>query len=316
MALNAQRPIDADIFNQETDPTPVDQTYLLVDHPSWPEPKKILFPLDSVDNGILLGGELITASGWTATGWTGNESIGWTHIQGNTTALQNVLAANIGSTYQIVLTVSNRTTGTFVVSFGGDTSPTLNSSINYSLTATTNGNFQIAPSSDFNGTILISIKEVTWELTKQELLDILEVDSLYSQSEIDALLALKVDKVTGKSLLADTEIARLLTIKGNPYKMSMPAGDIATKVAGAIFSPTGWGTVAQSGSTNIIVTSVLTGRKARFVNVFEIDGGIESWLSIEKGQAYTAFKNTGALTTLLEGFAPTLLPIEAVFIFD
>lgn len=107
----------------------------------------------------------------------------------------------------------------------------------------------------------------------------------------------------------------LADLNGNPYKISMPAGNIATKVAGATFTPTGWGTVEQSGATNILITSTLTGRKARFINVFEVDGSNETLLSVEKGMAYTQFVNNG-LTTLLYGFAPTTLPVEVSLIFD
>lgn len=315
MALTAQRIIDALFFNQETDTTPIDQTYILLDHESWDEPRKILYPLTASDSGVLLGGNLITSSGWTFVGWTGNESIGWTHVVGNTSVLSNVLSAVSGTTYQIQLTVSNRTAGSFIAAFGGDTSPALISSTTYSLTATTNGNLTITPSSDFDGTILISIKEVVWELTEQEILDILGKESLYSQAEVDALLALKVDKVTGSSLIEDSEKTRLLGVKVNPYKMSMPAGDIATKVAGATFTPTGWGIVAQSGATNILITSILTGRQPTFINVFEIDGSDKRMLSIEKGMAYSGFINN-ALTTLIEGFAPTTLAVEVSLIFD
>ena len=315
MALTAQRIIDAEFFNQETDPTPIDQTYILLDHPSWDEPKKVLYPLTASDSGVLLGGNLITSSGWTFAGWTGNESIGWTHNTGNTTPLSNVLAAIIDSTYQIQLTVSNRTAGSFVAAFGGDTSPALISSTTYSITATTNGNLVITPTSDFDGTILIAIKEVVWDLTEQEILDILGKESLYSQAEVDALLANKVDKESGKSLLADTEIARLLTIKSNPYQINMPAGNISTKIAGATFVPTGWATVAQSGDYDALITHVLTGRKAGFINVFEVDGTKESLLSYDKGTAYTGFDNDG-LTTLIKGLAPTTLPIVIKIVMD
>lgn len=313
--LVAQRIIDALFFNQETDPTPIDQTYILLDHESWTEPKKILYPLTASEAGVLLGGNLITSSGWTFTGWTGNESIGWTHVAGNTSVLSNVLAAVIASTYQIQLTVSNRTAGTFVVAFGGDTSPTLMSSVIYSVTATTNGNLTITPSSDFNGTILISLKEVVWDLTEAEILAILGKASLYSQAETDALLLNKVDKVTGKSLLADTEIARLLTIKSNPYQINMPAGNITTKIAGATFSPAGWATIAQSGDYDAIITHTLTGRKARFVNIFEVNGSDENLLSFDKGTAYTGITNNG-LTTKIKGLAPTTLAINVNLIFD
>lgn len=315
MALTAQDILDAAFFNQETDATPINECYLLIQHPSWTEPKRVLFPLSATDSGVLLGGNLITSSGWTFAGWTGNESIGWTHTTGNTSVLSNTIAATIATTYEVQVTVSGRTAGNFIVAFGGDISPALISSNIYSLTATTNGNLTITPSSDFNGTILISIKEVVWELTEQEILDILGKESLYSQAETDTLLNDKVDKITGSSLIADTEKTRLESVKPNPYKITMPAGNITTKVAGATFTPTGWGTVAQSGVTNILITSILTGRKARFINVFEVDGSNETLLSVEKGMAYTQFVNNG-LTTLLYGFAPTTLPVEISLIFD
>jgi len=126
---------------------------------------------------------------------------------------------------------------------------------------------------------------------------------------------LKVDKVTGKSLLADTEIARLLTIKSNPYQINMPAGNITTKVGGATFLPLGWATVAQSGDYDAMVTHILTGRKVGFVNVFEIDGSNERLLSFDKGTAYTGIVGNG-LTIKLEGLAPTNLQIRIEFIID
>ena len=275
MALTAQRIIDSLFFNQETDPTPIDQTYILLDHPSWDEPRKVLYPLTASDSGVLVGGNLITSSGWSFSGWSGNESIGWTHTAGNTTPLSNVLSAVSGTTYQIQLTVSNRTAGSFIAAFGGDTSPALISSAAYSLTATTNGNLTITPSSDFNGTILISIKEVVWALTKQEILDILGVSSIYGQAETDALLANKVDKVTGSSLISNTEIIRLLGVKQNIYTLLLAASsDVATRLVGLVAGtdyPTGWSLSADSG-VNLLVTHTLTGRKIASVNVWEIDG--------------------------------------------
>jgi len=313
--LTQTRIRDLVLFNPEINPTPTDQLYLVVDHPSFAEPLKVLFPVSAAQSDVLLGNNLISSSGWTSTGWTGNESIGWTHTAGNTTVLSNTLAALIDSNYQIQLTVTNRTAGSFIVGFGGDVSPSFNSSAYYTILATTNGNLTITPTSDFDGTILIQIKEVIWELTEQEILDILGKDSLYSQAEVDALLALKVDKEAGKSLLADTEIARLLTIKSNPYQINMPAGNITTKVGGATFLPLGWATIAQSGDYDILITHILTGRKAGFVNVFEVDGTKESLLSFDKGTAYTGVDNDG-LTTLIKGLATTTLPIVIKIVMD
>jgi len=317
MALTSQRIIDADFFNQETDSTPIDQTYILLDHPSWAEPKKILYPLTASDSGVLVGGNLISSSGWTSVGWTGNEVIGWTHIVGNTTVLSNVLAALIDSTYQIQLTVTNRTAGTFIVAFGGDSSPALMSSTLYSLTATTNGNLTITPTSDFDGTIIISIKEVVWDLTEQEILDILGKESLYSQAEVDALLLLKVDKETGKSLIADTEITRLLGVKQNIYTLLLEASsDVATRLVGLIEGtdyPTGWTLAADSG-VNLLVTHTLTGRKIVDVKVWEIDGSDET-LAKPFSDGYAQIVGNG-LTVNIVGLDTLAVALRVELIFN
>lgn len=317
MALTAQRIIDALFFNQEVDPTPIDQTYILLDHDSWTEPKKILYPLTASESGVLLGGNLITSSGWTFGGWTGNESIGWTHVTGNTTVLSNVMAAVIGSTYQIQLTVSNRTAGTFVASFGGELSPTLISSVSYSITASTNGNLTITPSSDFNGTILISIKEVVWDLTGEEILALLGKESLYSQAEVDALLAAKVDEETGKSLISNTEITRLLGVKQNDYTLLLGASaDVATRLSGLVEGtdyPTGWTLAADSG-VNLVVTHNLTGRKIASVNIYEVDGSNER-LSKPFSEAFTGILGNG-MTVKIEGLNTLAVPLRIELFFN
>jgi len=311
--LTQTRIRDLVLFNPEINPTPTDQLYLVVDHPSFAEPLKVLFPVSAAQSDVLLGNNLISSSGWTSTGWTGNESIGWTHTAGNTIVLSNTLAALIDSNYQIQLTVTNRTAGSFIVGFGGDVSPSFNSSAYYTILATTNGNLTITPTSDFDGTILIQIKEVIWEITEQEILDILGITGTITTEEW--VTAGFVAKVTGSSLIADTEKTRLASVKANPYQINMPAGNITTKVAGASFLPTGWATVAQSGDYDAMVTHVLTGRKVGFVNVFEIDGSNERLLSYDKGSAYTGILANG-LTIKLEGLAPTNLPIRIEFIID
>ena len=310
--ITQPRPIELQLFNQEIDSTPINELVLIVDHPSFPEPMKLLYPFESANNDTLLGDNLISTSGWTATGWTGNESIGFTHTVGNTNVLSNVLAGIINTNYNIGLTVSGRTAGTFTVAFGGDTSIALNSSANYTILSTTNDNLEITPSSDFDGTITIAIKEVVYQLTEQQILDILNVTSVASEEFVTNGF---VGKETGKSLVLDTDIAKIANIKTNPYEINLPSGNLTTKISGATFSPAGWGTIALSGDSNALITHTLTGRKVCFVNVFEIDGSAERLLSFDKGTAYTGVVG-GATTVLVEGIAPTLLAARVEFIFN
>jgi len=310
MALTQTRPIDLAYYIQETDPTPIDQIVLVVDHSSWTDPKQILFPVNAANSDVLLGGNLISSSGWTSAGWTGNSSIGWTHTVGNTTVLSNVLAAIIDSNYQIQLTVTGRTAGSFTVGFGGDVSIALNSSAYYTILATTNDNLEITPTTDFDGTIIIAIKEVVWEITEAELLAILGVASIYSQAECDALF---VAKVTGKSLILDTEITRLASVNQSVYTVLLPTGaNIAARLAGSTTVPSGW-SLAVDSVVNLQVTHTLTGRKCVDVKVWEVDGSNER-LAKSFSDAYSGILDNG-LTVLIEGLDTIVLALRIELIF-
>lgn len=102
-------------------------------------------------------------------------------------------------------------------------------------------------------------------------------------------------------------------LKATTYKMNMPTGNLATKVAGATFTPTGWATVAVDNSVNALVTHVLTGRKPVTVKVWEIDGSER--LTKDFSDAYSGLL-AGALTVNIEGINPTALALRVEFIFN
>ena len=105
--------------------------------------------------------EFLGSSGWTSTDWTGSFAAGWTHTTGNTTVLSSSTAAVAGVKYQIAFTVTGMTAGTFTVSFGGTTFAGYNATNAIGPTATSTAGLQITPTTDFNGTIVISIKSIT-----------------------------------------------------------------------------------------------------------------------------------------------------------
>lgn len=106
-----------------------------------------------------LGSELLSSSNWTSTGWTGDFTNGFSHTTGNTTALSNSLAAVVNNYYQITYTVANRTAGSFALSFGGQTKASQTATGTFGPKATTTDNLVITPTSDFNGTIGLSVKQ-------------------------------------------------------------------------------------------------------------------------------------------------------------
>jgi trimeric autotransporter adhesin len=114
----------------------------------------------ATDSGVL-GTELLTSTGWTTTGWTGNFVDGFQHTTGNTDVLSNTLAAVVNTYYQITYTITGRTAGSVTIAFGGQSVGSVTATGAFGPRATTTGNLTITPTSDFNGTIVISIRTIS-----------------------------------------------------------------------------------------------------------------------------------------------------------
>lgn len=112
-------------------------------------------------DGGQLGAELLSSSGWTSTGWTGDYNVGFTHTVGNTSVLSNTLAAVVNNYYQIAYTITGRTAGSITIAFGGQSLASITATGTFGPQATTTGTLSITPTSDFDGTIVISIKQIT-----------------------------------------------------------------------------------------------------------------------------------------------------------
>jgi hypothetical protein len=108
-----------------------------------------------------LGAELLTTGTGDAS-WTGTSfATGYTHVAGSTTTLTSTLAGVVNTFYQITYTVTGRTAGSFTIAFGGFTSAALTSTGAVGPRATTTDSVVITPTSDFNGTIVLSIRVIS-----------------------------------------------------------------------------------------------------------------------------------------------------------
>lgn len=105
--------------------------------------------------------EFLDADNWTSADWTGSWATGWAHTVGNTTVLSHDHNAVNATKYQIAYTVTGRTAGSFTITFGGQTSDAISATGAWGPTSTGTGVLQITPTTDFNGTIVISIKSIT-----------------------------------------------------------------------------------------------------------------------------------------------------------
>jgi hypothetical protein len=110
-----------------------------------------------------LGSELAAVTG-TGTNWTlagTNLNVGgYTHTVGSVVPLTTVLAAVNGTYYQIAYTITGRTTGSITINYGGAAVGGLTATGTTGPLASSTAVLTITPTTDFNGTVVLSIKTI------------------------------------------------------------------------------------------------------------------------------------------------------------
>jgi hypothetical protein len=164
-----------------------------------------------------LGGEMTSGLGWTATGWTGSYSAGFTHTAGNTNALSYPVAVQVPGyvgqsagyatgLYQVSFDITAGSAGSFTATLGGATlqvstsnaysafgwctscdSNVIQSYASGMLVSSTAG-LVITPSSDFDGTIKsISVRPVTMAIPNAVWQDSTRSDSVHFRAPLGNL---------------------------------------------------------------------------------------------------------------------------------
>jgi len=112
-------------------------------------------------DGPIYGAELLTTG--SGTNWAGTDyATGYTHTAGSTTPLTSVFSTVINNNYRIVVTITGRTAGTVTVSIGGGASAiAISSSTTQYLRAIATGALLVTPTTDFDGTVAISLNLIT-----------------------------------------------------------------------------------------------------------------------------------------------------------
>lgn len=105
--------------------------------------------------------EFLDDANWTlGAGWSGDFATGFVHASGTATLTHDHAAVST-TKYQIAYTVTGRTAGSFTVAFGGQSLAAITATGAWGPTATNTDALTITPTTDFNGTIVISIKSIT-----------------------------------------------------------------------------------------------------------------------------------------------------------
>ncbi|MCK9428381.1 MAG: hypothetical protein M0R17_00040 [Candidatus Omnitrophica bacterium] len=108
-----------------------------------------------------LGSELLTVN-WTAnTGWSGSFATGFTHTSG-TGILSEGTSYTSGYIYQISYTISYSATaaGSITIYIGGQTISSISATGSSVLQLSASSNISVLPTTDFNGTLTLSVKKI------------------------------------------------------------------------------------------------------------------------------------------------------------
>ena len=111
-----------------------------------------------------LGAELAAVTG-TGTNWTlagTNLNVGgYTHTTGSVDPLTTALAAVNFTYYQIAYTITGRTTGSITINYGGTSTSGITATGNTGPLASSTAVLTITPTTDFNGTVVLSIRSIS-----------------------------------------------------------------------------------------------------------------------------------------------------------
>jgi len=113
---------------------------------------------DTAPLGSELANVLGTGTNWTLVG-TDLSDGGYDHTTGSIVPLTTSLAAVIGTYYQIAYTITGRTAGTITIAYGG-TSTTVSATGATGPLASSTAVLTITPTTDFDGTVVLSIKTI------------------------------------------------------------------------------------------------------------------------------------------------------------
>ena len=163
------------------------------------ELSKSTWPVLTNQSSASLGDEKLSATWGLGTGWSGTFATGFTHTTGNTATLTEATTYASGGLYTVAWTVTGRTAGSFTVAVGGISqgSITATGSIGPKFTATTA--IVVTPTTDFDGTVVLSVKPIVAQPATSTWLDAAGNAALEIRSVDASRQALAIGQTAGQS---------------------------------------------------------------------------------------------------------------------
>lgn len=154
--------------------------------------------------------------------------------------------------------------------------------------------------------------------TQATILSKLGLASISGVNTGDQDLSGLVVKVTGSSLVPDTEIAKLASLEISSYSITLPSAvSVGLRCSGAVEGtdyPTGWTVAAGTTITDLLITHNLT-RPIHGVSIFSISGTGEERLLVPFNTAYTGILLPDLDSILVEGLTEILTEIRINILF-
>ena len=138
-----------------------------------------------------------------------------------------------------------------------------------------------------------------------------EIAKIHAAGSDDQDLSGLVVKVTGSSLIADTEKTRLAGLIEPQIIVLSAAADIPGKISGATV-PSGW-SLAADGDYNLVITHTLTGKQLSGIIMKETSGTVKR-VCIPFEEAYSGITEEG-LNITIEGLNTTSLVLTLILTF-
>jgi hypothetical protein len=210
-----------------------------------------------------LGSELATTG--SGTNWTGTGfATGYTHAVGSTAPLTTSTPAVSGTYYQIAYTVTGRTAGSFTINYGGTSTAGLTATGATGPLASSTANLEIVPTTDFDGTIVLSVRSI----------GISSATTTINDSGGNSRIQIRATTASSNTLIG-LNSGRRITTGGNNSFFGLNAGlNNTTGVSNSFFG-------LQAGFNNTTgVSNSFVGVNAGFNNT---TGGNNSFVGVNAG---------------------------------
>ena len=183
--------------------------------------------------------EQLNGTGWTSTGWTGSFAAGFTNTAANTSALTNSYTVLNNQLYLISYTITGWTTGSVTIAVGGVSFPGINATGNQSATTSSTAAYTITPTSDFNGTIVPSLKSVAYSTP----------NAVWASSDLSNLFQIRIP-ISAYSIGLGFNALRRITTGINNLAFGSNSQQNTTSGSGNMTFGTNSGAANTTGSNN------------------------------------------------------------------